>query len=36
MFAKVTYSGTEMHHNLNNSTYDTMGSPILIVSICMG
>ena len=32
-------SGTEIHHNLENSTCDllkyTMGSPILIVSICM-
>ena len=33
-------SGTEIHHNLENSNCDplkyTMGSPILIVSICMG
>ena len=33
-------SGTEIHYNLENSTYDplmhTMGSTILIVSICMG
>ena len=33
-------SGTEIHHNLDNSTHDPlkyiMGSPILIVSICMG
>ena len=33
-------SGTEIHHNLENSTCSllkyTMGSPILIVSICMG
>ena len=33
-------SGTEIHNNLENSTCDplknTMGSPILIVSICMG
>ena len=33
-------SGTQLHHNLENSTCDplkyTMGSPILIVSICMG
>ena len=32
--------GTDIHHNLENSTCDpikkTMGSPILIVSICMG
>ena len=34
------HSGTEIHHNLSNSTFDplkyTMGSPVLIVSICMG
>ena len=34
-------TGTEIHHNLENSTFDllmyTMGIPrILIVSICMG
>ena len=33
-------SGTKIHHNIENSTFDplkyTMGSPILIVSICMG
>ena len=33
-------SGTEIHYNLENSTCDslkcTIGSPILIVSICMG
>ena len=33
-------SETEIHHNLKNSTCDplknTMGSPILIVLICMG
>ena len=33
-------SGTEIHHNIKNSTCDpfkyTMGSPILIVSIGMG
>ena len=33
-------SGTEIHHNLENSTCDplkyTIGNPILIVSICMG
>ena len=33
-------SGTKIHHNLQNSTCDpltyTMGSSILIVSICMG
>ena len=33
-------SGTEIHHNLENSTLDplkyTMDSPILIASICMG
>ena len=33
-------SGTEIYHNLENSTFDPfkyiMGSPILIVSICMG
>ena len=32
-------SGTEIHHNLENSTCDTkytIGSHILIVSICMG
>ena len=33
-------SGTEIHHNLDNSTCDhlkyTMGNPILTVSICMG
>ena len=33
-------SGTEIHHNLENSTCDplkyTMGNPIIIVSICMG
>ena len=33
-------SGTEIHHNLENSTFVpfkyTMGSPINIVSICMG
>ena len=33
-------SRTEIHHNLENSTCDplkyTMGSPILIVSICKG
>ena len=33
-------SGTEIHHNIENATCDplkyTMGSPILIVSICMG
>ena len=32
--------GTEIHHNLENSTSDplkyTMGSPIIIVSMCMG
>ena len=32
--------GTEIHQNLDSSTYDplkyTMGSPILIVSMCMG
>ena len=32
-------SGTEIHHNIENSTWDpfkyTMGSPILSVSICM-
>ena len=32
--------GTEIHCNLENSTYDplkyTMGNPIPIVSICMG
>ena len=32
-------SGTEIHHNLENSTCDplkyTMGNPTLIVSICM-
>ena len=38
---RLKYSlGTEVHHNLENSTCDllgyTMGSPILIVSICMG
>ena len=31
---------TEIHHNLENSTFNsikyTMGSPILIVSLCMG
>ena len=31
------HSGTEIHHNLENSTLKyTMGSPVLIVSICMG
>ena len=34
------YSGIEMHHNLGNSTCDPfnykMGSPIFVVSICMG
>ena len=33
-------SGTEIHHDLENSTCDpfkcTMSSPILIVAICMG
>ena len=32
------HAGTEIHHNLENSTCDTkytIGSPILIVSICM-
>ena len=33
-------SGTEVHHNLENATCDpikyTIGSPILIVSICKG
>ena len=33
-------SGAEIHHDLENATCDplkyTMGSPILIVSICMG
>ena len=33
-------SGTEIHHNLENSTYDPlkyiMGSPILIVPVFMG
>ena len=33
-------SGTEIHHDLKNATCDplkyTMGSPILIVSICIG
>ena len=33
-------SGTEIHHNLENYNYDpfkyTMGSPIRIVSVCMG
>ena len=33
-------SETKIHHNLENSTYDTlmyiMGNLILIVSICMG
>ena len=37
---KIQPSGTEIHHNLENSTCDplkyTMGSPILIVSIYMG
>ena len=41
MFAKIkTTSGTETHHNLENSTNDplkyAMGSPKLFVSICMG
>ena len=34
------YSGTEIHHNLENITCDpfkyTVDSPILIVLICMG
>ena len=34
------YTGTEMHHNLENSKCDPfnykMGIPIFIVSICMG
>ena len=34
------HSGTEMHHNLDKSTCGplkyTMGSPIFMVSICMG
>ena len=33
-------SGTDLNHNLENATCDplkyTLGSPILIVSICMG
>ena len=33
-------SGTEIHHNIENSTCDplkyTMDSPVFIVSICMG
>ena len=33
-------SGTELHHNIENSTCDplkyTMGSPMHIVSLCMG
>ena len=33
-------SGTDRHHNLENSSHDplkyTVGSPILIVSICAG
>ena len=32
--------GTELHYNLETSTYDPlkykMGNPILIISICMG
>ena len=41
LFAKIKQPlGTELHHNLENATYDpfkcTMGSPILIVSIGMG
>ena len=34
------HSGTEIHHNLVNSTCDplehTTGNPVLIVSLCMG
>ena len=29
-------SGTEIHHNLENSTCDLLGNPIFVVSICMG
>ena len=29
-------SGTEIHHNLENSTCGSMGSSILIISVCMG